>query len=161
MRKLIITNIAALLIGLSSCYGNSEKCDREQYSSSDMNGNQQECCNADSIELSGIKHALDLYVEAAVKGDSKIAHPAFAPTATMSYVDGDSLVSGPINALFDYYDNTGAHAATYRIVSCDVAEDVAIVRIESKFADTEFTDMFTLAKDGESWKIVSKVYHKR
>lgn len=25
----------------------------------------------------------------------------------------------------------------------------------------EFSDMFTLVKDGDGWKIISKVYHKK
>lgn len=66
------------------------------------------CCNATTDEITGIRKALDLYCEASVKGDSKVAQPAFAPTATMSYVENGKLVSVPIKALFDYYDQTGA-----------------------------------------------------
>lgn len=40
-----------------------------------------------------------------------------------------------------------------------MADDVAMVRIESKFGQTEFSDMFALVKYGDDWKIVSKVYH--
>lgn len=40
-----------------------------------------------------------------------------------------------------------------------VAGDVAVVSIDSRFGDTSFDDMFTLVKDGDDWKIVSKVYH--
>ena len=82
----------------------------------------------------------------------------FAPAATMSYVDADSLVTVPIQSLYDYYDQTGPHNATYEIADCSVAGDVAMVRIESKFGENEFTDMFTLVKDNSDWKIVSKVY---
>lgn len=110
-------------------------------------------------ELEGIKKALDAYVEAALKGDSNIAKPAFAETATISYNENDSLVSGPIQALFDYYDQTGPHHAEYEITAAQVAENVAIVSIDSKFGDVGFDDMFTLVKDGNDWKIVSKIYH--
>ncbi len=115
--------------------------------------------NATPEQLSGIRKALDLYVEAAVKGDSKIAEPAFAKTATMSFVQNDTLVSVPIQALFDYYNTDCPQAASYSISVCDVADDAAIVKIDSKFGDTEFADMFTLVKDGADWKIVSKIYH--
>ena len=37
--------------------------------------------------------------------------------------------------------------------------NVAIVRIDSKFGDVSFEDMFALVKDGKVWKIVSKVYN--
>lgn len=117
------------------------------------------CFNATADEIAGIRKPLDLYCEASVKGDSKVAHPAFAPTATMSYVENGKLVSVPIKALFDYYDQTGQQPASYEITSCHVSTDIAVVSIDSKFGETGFADMFTLVKDGDDWKIISKVYH--
>lgn len=119
----------------------------------------EKCCNATAEEIAGIRKALDLYVGAAIKGDSKIAEPAFAPTATMSFVEDGNLVSVPIKALFDYYDQTGAHPASYEIAECNVAVTVAMVRIESVFGEAKFTDMFTLVKDRSDWRIISKVYN--
>lgn len=109
--------------------------------------------------MEGITKILNLYVDAAEKGDSKIDKPAFAPKATMSYADKGKLVTVPIDELFAYYDKTGPHKATYRIENVKIAGDVATVSIDSKFGDTSFDDMFTLVKDGDGWKIVSKVYH--
>lgn len=110
-------------------------------------------------DLAGITKALDLYAGAAIKGDSKVAQPAFAPGATMSYTENGKLVTVPISELYAYFDKTGPHQATYKIETVKIAGDVAIVSIDSKFGDTAFDDMFTLVKDGDSWKIVSKVYH--
>ena len=115
--------------------------------------------NANPQELDGIKKALNAYIEAAVKGDSKIAKPVFAETATISHVENDSLVSGPIQELYDYYDKTGPHHAEYEINSAQVAKNVAVVSIDSKFGEVKFDDMFTLVKDGNDWKIVSKIFH--
>lgn len=115
--------------------------------------------NATPSEEAGIRKALDAYIEAAVKGDSKIAKPVFGDLATISFSENDSLVSSPIQALYDYYDQTGPHHAEYEITSLEVAGNVAIVRIDSKFGDVPFDDMFALVKDGENWKIVSKVYN--
>ena len=42
--------------------------------------------NATSEQLSGIRKALDAYIEAAVKGDSKIAEPVFTSNATISHI---------------------------------------------------------------------------
>lgn len=112
-----------------------------------------------SQDLAGIRKALDSYVDAAIKGDSKVAMPAFAPKATMSWAENGKLVTVPISELYAYFDKTGPHPASYEITSARVAGDVAIVSIESKFGDTSFDDMFTLVKDGDAWKIVSKVYH--
>lgn len=117
------------------------------------------CCKATQEQIDAIKKVLDLYTGAAVQGDSKVARAAFAEAATMSYVENNKLVCVPIQALFDYYDSTGKHSASYEIVDCNIAEDVAMVRIESAFGDARFTDMFTLVKDNDGWKIVSKIYH--
>jgi len=118
------------------------------------------CANAaENGEMAGITKALNMYIDAAIKGDSKVAQSAFAPLATMSYAENDKLVTVPIKELFNYYDKTGPHAASYEVVSSEIAGDVAVVSIDSKFGDTKFDDMFTLVKDGKDWKIVSKVYH--
>ncbi len=155
---MIIAGLTASIIGLSSCGVNSAKCKTDSAAKCDTVCEKQPCCQATPDEIAGIKKALGYYTEAAVKGDSKIAMQGFAPAATMSYAEGDSLVTVPIQALYDYYDQTGPHNATYKIAGCSVAGGVAMVRIESKFGENEFTDMFTLVKDGSDWKIVSKVY---
>lgn len=121
--------------------------------------NMNKKINATPQEEEGIKKALNAYIDAAIKGDSNIAKPVFGDLATISYSDNDTLVSAPIQALYDYYDQTGPHHAEYEIESLEVAGNVAVVRIDSKFGDVSFDDMFALVKDGENWKIVSKVYN--
>lgn len=125
----------------------------------DMETKETSFNNATPEQLAGIRKTLDLYTEAAIKGDSKIAEPAFAKTATLSFAQNDSLVSVPIQALYDYYNTECPQPATYEIAVCDVADDAAIVRIDSQFGDTKFADMFTMVKEGDDWKIVSKIYH--
>lgn len=112
----------------------------------------------DAQELSAIRKPLDLYVRAAIEGDSKIAMPAFADGATISHVENDTLVCLPIRSLFDYYDETGKQPASYEISSYSISGNVAMLRIESKFGDSEFCDMFNLLKAGGEWKIVSKIF---
>ena len=158
MNKIMFAVLSAIILGLSSCCGNCTECKADVPVSCDTVCEKQSCCQAATDEIDGIRKALGYYTEAAVKGDSKIAMLGFAPAATMSYVDGDSLVTVPIQSLYDYYDQTGPHNATYEITDCSVAGNVAMVRIESKFGENEFTDMFTLVKDNSDWKIVSKVY---
>lgn len=146
---------------ITSC-GENKNCNETMTTTDNKYENMcdsTKCSNATAEEIAGIRKALDLYCEASVKGDSKIAEPAFAPTATMSYTEDGKLVSVPIEALFDYYNQTGSQPASYEITSCNVATDVAIVSIDSKFGETCFADMFTLVKDGDDWKIISKVYH--
>lgn len=127
--------------------------------SKDMVTKETTFINATPEQLAGIRKALDLYAEAAIKGDSKIADPAFASTATMSFAQDGALVSVPIQALYDYYNTECPQPASYEISVCDVADDAAIVKIDSQFGETKFADMFTMVKDGNDWKIISKIYH--
>ena len=161
MKKIIIAGFAVAVLSLSSCCGNAAKCDGDTAVQCDSVCDTRTCFQATPDEIAGIKKALGYYTEAAVKGDSKIAMQGFAPAATMSYAESDSLVTVPNKALYDYYDRTGPHDASYKISDCSVAGKVAMVRIESKFGEYEFTDMFTLVKDGSEWKIVSKVYQTK
>ena len=155
MKKIYLTLALAGFVIFSSCQSN----DKQQSKNNEVMQEKVSSVNATSAQLDGIKKALDAYVEAAVKGDSKIAKPVFANTATISHVENDTLVSGPIQEMFDYYDQTGPHHAEYTITSAQVSEDIAVVSIDSKFGDASFDDMFTLAKDGNEWKIISKVFH--
>lgn len=161
MKTFLATISAIAMFLMASCGGNNNN-DKTMTINENKCENvcdSTKCCNATADEIAGIRKALDLYCEASVKGDSKIAEHAFATTATMSYAENGKLVSAPIKALFDYYDQTGPQPASYEIASCNVATDVAIVSIDSKFGETRFADMFTLVKDGNDWKIISKVYH--
>ena len=116
--------------------------------------------NATPEQLEGINKALEAYINAAVKGDSKIAEPVFTHNATISHIENDSLVSLPIQALYDYYNSDVCpQDASYTITACNVSDDVAIVAIDSDFGGTKFDDMFSMVKDGKDWKIVSKVFH--
>ena len=108
----------------------------------------------------GILRAIDLYIEAGNKGDGKIAKEAFVTTATVSWVENGKLKSSPIQALYDFFDQ-GALESSYELTSINIAEDIATVRIESQFGTAKFADMFAMVKDGDKWKIVSKVYHAK
>ena len=150
-----------LLIGIiflfSSCNQNENK---EQNINKIETMETNNTNNATQEQLTGITKALDAYIEAAVKGDSKIAKPSFTENATISHIENDSLISLPIQALFDYYDSDVCpQPASYEITACNVSDDVAIVAIDSDFGGIKFDDMFSMVKDGNDWKIVSKVFH--
>lgn len=154
--KNILTVGLLTFLVLTSCKSNKVE---QENANTQIEETMNNKINATPAEEAGIRKALDAYIEAAIKGDSKIAKPVFGDLATISYSENDSLVSSPIQALFDYYDQTGPHHAEYEITSLEVGGNVGIVRIDSKFGNVSFDDMFALVKDGENWKIVSKVYN--
>ena len=65
----------------------------------------------------------------------------------------------PILALYDYVDKSGAQTVTrggIKVVSS--TPTTALVAVDTQFGAMKFTDMFALVRDGESWKIVAKIY---
>lgn len=122
------------------------------------------CCknNAETPTVQvpeGITKTLEYYADGSRKGTSEITRKAFTDNATMSWVENDSLQSIPIQGLYDFVDSNEPMEVSYQVTTCDVADDVAIVRIESQFGETKYADMFSMVKDGNDWKIVSKIYH--
>lgn len=161
MKTRLILPVIALPIILAACCGNS-KCDSTEISTNNtINDSTTMYKNVSAEEISAIRKPLDLYVQAAIEGDSKVARPAFAEGATISHAENDSLICLPIQALFDYYDATGKQPASYELTDYNVAGDVANVTVESVFGDAKFTDMFALVKDGADWKIVSKIFQAK
>ncbi|MNY72832.1 putative lumazine-binding protein [compost metagenome] len=60
--------------------------------------------------------------------------------------------------LFDGFSAAEPMEANYKLTTLDVEGDAAIVRIQSQFGPNKYADMFTLVKDGDDWKIISKIY---
>lgn len=90
--------------------------------------------------MAGIVKAIEYYIDGGRKGDSQITRKGFAENATMSWSENGKLKSVPIQELYDLYDQPQKPdgGVSYKISSCSVAEDVAIVRIESQFGYNEF-----------------------
>lgn len=120
--------------------------------------NKTEVMQNNQEQKEAILKPIELYVEAGRKGDGNIAKPAFASTATMSWSEDGALKSVPIKALFDGFSAAEPMEANYQLRTLDAEGDVAIVRIESQFGANKYADMFTLVKDGNDWKIISKIY---
>ena len=146
----------AATIGMAAC-----SCGGQNEETNPVSQEVQEdsCIKATAEELEGIQKALDYYINGGINGDSSITRQAFAEEATMSWREGDSLKCVPIQVLYDINEQSEPSKGGYIISSLNVAEDIAIARIESWLGDMKFADMFTLVKDGNDWKIVSKVYH--
>ena len=77
----------------------------------------------------------------------------------MSYNENGKLVTVPIQSLYSIMDSIGPEEVSYTLKNIAVSPTVATVSIESSFSKIgKFNDMFTLVKDENDWKIVSKVY---
>ncbi len=159
MKRILMMFYVVLGLAMFSCGNGCGRKSCEQASEGKCGG--ASCFGATAGQLAGITKAVEYYIDGGRKGDSRITRQAFAQTATMSWCENGVLKSVPIRTLYDIVDASGPATVFYEMTSCSVADDVAVVRIESNFGEAKYSDMFTLVKDGDDWKILSKVYHKK
>ena len=78
----------------------------------------------------------------------------------MSYNEKGKLVTVPIQTLFSIMDTIDPKEVSYTLKNITVSPTVTTVSIDSSFSKIgKFNDMFTLVKDENDWKIVTKVYN--
>lgn len=108
-----------------------------------------------------ISKTISHYIKGATSGNGDDMRPAFHSEATVFGYIGDDLFSGPIKNLFDWIDeNPAATELNANIASIDIEGTVATVRLESdNWSGHKFTDLFTLLKLDNHWKIMNKVFH--
>ncbi len=112
-------------------------------------------------EHDAIAKAVQHYIDGAKSGKGDDMKPAFHKDATIFGYAGADLFAGPIQLLFDWNDENGpATGLQARIARIDVADTVATVRLElDDWTGNRFTDLFTLLKVDDEWKIMNKVFH--
>ncbi len=112
-------------------------------------------------EYDVIADVVQHYIDGAKSGKGNDMKPAFHGDATIFGYAGADLFAGPIQRLFDWVDeNDPATGLQARIVSIDVVDSVATVRLElDNWIGSRYTDMFTLLKVDGEWKIMNKVFH--
>jgi Putative lumazine-binding len=117
-------------------------------------------------EYDGIVKTMQAYIDASKQGKSELMRPAFHPDASFFGYAGGQLASGT-QFLFDWIDKNGpAPKIEPRVVSVDILESIAVVRLEvagwsGKLAgvDVRMSDLFTLLKTPNGWKIIQKAFH--
>jgi len=112
-------------------------------------------------EHDAITKAVQHYIDGAKSGKGDDMKPAFHEDATIFGYVGTDLFAGPIEKLFAWNDENGpATGLQARIARIDVADTVATVRLElDDWTGNRFTDLFTLLKVDDEWKIMNKVFH--
>jgi len=119
-------------------------------------------------EHDAILKTLQLYIDGCKQGDSAVMRPAFHEQASFFGYVGDQLAAG-LGFLFDWIDRNGtAPSLEARVVSVDVAESIAVVRLEvANFtgrlagSGAQMSDIFTFLRTPEGWRIIQKAFHWR
>jgi len=108
-----------------------------------------------------IIQTIEQYLEGGRKGDSKYMKEAFLPDAIIYGVRDGKAGGGPIQLLYDLVDGKPAAGdIPYEMTVLSVEQDIAIVRLDiPNWGGNHYTDMFAMVKDGDEWKIITKIYH--
>jgi len=113
-----------------------------------------------------IVKVLQMYIDGCKEGRSVLMRPAFHPQASFFGYAGDQLATGT-SFLFDWIDKNGpASGIEPRVVSVDILESIAVVRLEvanwsGKLAGSgvRMSDLFTFLRTPEGWRIIQKAFH--
>lgn len=155
-RAIILLFIWCSMVLVSCNCGKSEKHNNTGNEAVESNAGAFQCTDE---EKEGITRAIEYYIEGLRQADTTISVKAFAKTATMTWSEDGKLNSVPIQALYDIVKNGQPQPVDYTFKACIAKEVIAITRIEVRFGRYIYTEMFSLAKDGDNWKIISKLYH--
>ena len=123
---------------------------------------------SDVQDYDAIVEVMNRYNEGVRTGSGAMVKTAFHEAATVfGYIEG-KLLAGSIQMLFDWVDGNGpSHDLQSRIVSVDVYQTIAVVRVElenlsGKLAGdsgARLSDLFQFINIDGTWKISQKSFH--
>jgi len=117
-------------------------------------------------DYDAIVKTMQMYIDGSRQGKSGLMRPAFHPDASFFGYAGEQSATGT-KFLFDWIDKNGpAPKIEARIVSVDILDSIAVVRLEvagwsGNLAGlgVRMSDLFTLLKMPDGWKIIQKAFH--
>ena len=117
-------------------------------------------------EYDAIVRTMQLYIDGSKQGKSERMRPAFHRDASFFGYAGGQLAVGT-QFLFDWIDKNGpAPSIEPRVASVDIIQSIAVVRLEVASwsghlagSGVRMSDLFTLLKTPEGWKIIQKAFH--
>ena len=130
-------------------------------------------CLAAKTDETAIRKTIGVYIEGAIKGDGELMAKAFSKDAYVyGFIDAESY-NGPATNLFAWTSgNIPAKDLKYKIARIDIEGTIAMVRLEidnwnererskpdAKEKLRKYTEMLSLLKSNNEWKIASKTFH--
>lgn len=112
-------------------------------------------------EYEAVKNVLAKYLDAGKLGKSEVMKPVFYKDAIMYTSAKGEVSGGAISGLYDYIDtHPAAPEIEAEVTAIDIAGTVAYAKVESNnWHGARFSDMFLLVKEGNEWKILTKVFY--
>src|SRR5215471_3024101 len=118
-------------------------------------------------EHDAITRTMHCYIAGARVGDADLMRPAFHPSATISGYCQGAEYTGSVEHVFQWIDENGpAPNITPRFARIEIIETIAVVHLEVEHwsgklagANARASDVFTLLKWNEDWKVTHKLFH--
>ena len=120
----------------------------------------------DKKDFEEIQNTVQLYFDGMYHSDTGLLKQAFHSAAfLMGYYEGN-FAHIPLETWLDIIGKTPAPSKNgevydMRIVSIDITETVAVVKVADLYLGLRFTDYLSLVKTGDGWTIVNKVFHHK
>jgi hypothetical protein len=118
----------------------------------------------DIVDIQRIRQTVQLYFEGMYHSDVNKLGKAFHPSAVlMGYYSGN-LAHIPLEKWLEMVAVRPAPAKNgeeynMRLVSLDLTENVAAVKVKDLYLGLWFTDYLSLLKIDDEWVIVNKIFH--
>ena len=118
----------------------------------------------DTVDIQRIRQTVQLYFEGMYHSDVDKLRKAFHPSAAlMGYYSGN-LAHIPLEKWLEMVAARPAPAKNgeeynMRLVSLDLTENVAVVKVKDLYLGLWFTDYLSLLKIEDEWVIVNKIFH--
>lgn len=116
-----------------------------------------------SPQTAAIRTAVNHYFQGHATGDGSHFAKVFHPDAKLYWVGADGTVMQRTSA--EYIKGASGRPAAdeaqrkRRIVSIDVAGNIAMVKVELDYPAVKFTDIFSMVESKGQWWIVNKTYY--
>lgn len=119
------------------------------------------------FEHDAITRTMDRYIRGARAGDADLMRPAFHPEASISGYCQGAEYTGSIEHVFEWITANGpAPQIEARFARIEIIETIALVHLEVQGwsgklvgANRRASDVFSLLKISDDWKITHKLFH--
>lgn len=118
----------------------------------------------DTLDIQGIRQTVQLYFDGMHNSDVDKLKKAFYPSAALSGYFGGNLVHIPLEKWLEMVSATPSPAKKgeeydMRLISLDLTENVAMVKVKDLYRGLRFTDYLSLLKIEDKWLIVNKIFY--
>jgi hypothetical protein len=120
--------------------------------------------NDDALDLPRIRQTVQLYFDGMYHSDVEKLKKAFHPSASLTGYFSGNLTHIPLEKWLEMVaarPSPAGNGEEYNmsLVSMDLTENVAMVKVKDLYLGLWFTDYLSMVKIADQWLIVNKIFH--